>query len=153
MPQTTSGGLLSVDAASRNRILKDVLKGVSRSFYLTLRVLPKNLREPIGLAYLLARAAATISERKHTGLRGSRIQGLETLRTQVIGPADVTVRIYNASGRLERVMVREEPMAPGRVILKWDGLDEDQKIVGSGLYIIAVDAGGQRSEKVVAVVQ
>ena len=91
MPQTPSGGLLSVDAASRNRILKDVLKGVSRSFYLTLRVLPKNLRDPMGLAYLLARAADTISDRKHTGLRGSRIQGLETLRAQVIGPADVTV--------------------------------------------------------------
>ena len=91
MSQTTSGGPPIVDAASRNRLLKDVLRGVSRSFYLTLRILPKNLREPIGLAYLLARTADTISDRKHSGLRGSRVQGLEILRHQVAGPADLTV--------------------------------------------------------------
>jgi len=85
--------------------------------------------------------------------RGGGIRDQTDISFTLTGPADVTVRIYNASGRLERVMVREEPMAPGRVTLKWDGQDEDQKIVGSGLYIIAVDAGGQRSEKVVAVVQ
>ena len=37
-------------------LLGDVLKQVSRSFYLSLAVLPRDLREPIGLAYLLARA-------------------------------------------------------------------------------------------------
>jgi farnesyl-diphosphate farnesyltransferase len=40
----------------------ELLKSVSRSFYLTLRVLPAGLREPIGLAYLLARAADTIAD-------------------------------------------------------------------------------------------
>ncbi len=91
MSQTTSGGLPGVTAKSRNRILKSVLKGVSRSFYLTLRVLPKNLREPIGLAYLLARAADTIADRKHSGLRGSRLEGLLTLRAQVAGSADLAI--------------------------------------------------------------
>ncbi len=42
--------------------LNETLKGVSRSFYLTLRVLPAGIREPIGLAYLLARAADTIAD-------------------------------------------------------------------------------------------
>jgi len=89
MSQTTPGGLPGVAAKTRIRILKGVLKGVSRSFYLTLRVLPKSLREPIGLAYLLARAADTIADRKHSGLRGSRLEGLLTLRAQVAGPADL----------------------------------------------------------------
>jgi len=40
----------------------DILKGVSRSFYLTLRVLPVAVREPIALAYLLARAADTLAD-------------------------------------------------------------------------------------------
>ncbi|MCI0869448.1 MAG: squalene/phytoene synthase family protein, partial [Chloroflexi bacterium] len=44
------------------RLLTDLLKGVSRSFYLTLRVLPGGIREPVGLAYLLARAADTIAD-------------------------------------------------------------------------------------------
>lgn len=39
-----------------------LLKSVSRSFYLTLRALPKALREPISLAYLLARASDTIAD-------------------------------------------------------------------------------------------
>src|ERR1700709_1241766 len=43
-------------------LLGPLLKGVSRSFYLTLRVLPTGMRDPIGLAYLLARAADTIAD-------------------------------------------------------------------------------------------
>ena len=39
-----------------------LLKGVSRSFYLTVRILPRTVREPIHLAYLLARAADTIAD-------------------------------------------------------------------------------------------
>ena len=39
-----------------------LLKSVSRSFYLTLRFLPRALREPISLAYLLARATDTIAD-------------------------------------------------------------------------------------------
>ena len=42
--------------------LNALLKGVSRSFYLTLRILPRSLRTPIGLAYLFARAADTIAD-------------------------------------------------------------------------------------------
>ena len=41
----------------------DLLRGVSRSFYLSLRILPAALREPIGLAYLLARAADTVADK------------------------------------------------------------------------------------------
>ena len=39
-----------------------LLAGVSRSFYLTLKALPGGLREPLSLAYLLARAADTIAD-------------------------------------------------------------------------------------------
>ncbi len=46
----------------KNRLLTDILRSVSRSFYLTLRILPINLREPIAVAYLLARAADTIAD-------------------------------------------------------------------------------------------
>ena len=39
-----------------------LLREVSRSFYLTLRVLPPAVRRPIGLAYLLARATDTVAD-------------------------------------------------------------------------------------------
>ncbi len=39
-----------------------LLSSVSRSFYLTLKALPRELREPISLAYLLARTADTLAD-------------------------------------------------------------------------------------------
>jgi farnesyl-diphosphate farnesyltransferase len=42
--------------------VKAILKSVSRSFYLTLKRLPRPLREPVSLAYLLARATDTIAD-------------------------------------------------------------------------------------------
>ena len=40
----------------------DILKGVSRSFYLTLRLLPAAMREGASLGYLLARTSDTIAD-------------------------------------------------------------------------------------------
>jgi farnesyl-diphosphate farnesyltransferase len=42
--------------------LNSLLKRVSRSFYLSLQILPRSVRGPIGLAYLFARAADTIAD-------------------------------------------------------------------------------------------
>ena len=47
---------------SRRRPVKAILKSVSRSFYLTIRFLPRPLREPVSLAYLLARATDTMAD-------------------------------------------------------------------------------------------
>src|SRR5262245_29540085 len=68
----------------------DLLRKVSRSFYLSLRILPAELREPIGLAYLLSSAADTGAG---TGLvaGAERLRHLETLRAAYAGgPADVS---------------------------------------------------------------
>jgi farnesyl-diphosphate farnesyltransferase len=40
----------------------EILRSVSRSFYLSIRFLPAQLREPIALAYLLARTTDTIAD-------------------------------------------------------------------------------------------
>jgi farnesyl-diphosphate farnesyltransferase len=68
-----------------NRLLTDLLKSVSRSFYLTLRILPGSLREPIGLAYLLARAADTIADTRIVP-PDKRLHHLLAFRQQVVGP-------------------------------------------------------------------
>ena len=46
-----------------SRRLNDVLKLVSRSFYLSLRYLPRLVQQPLSLAYLLARLTDTIADR------------------------------------------------------------------------------------------
>src|SRR5207248_3030748 len=39
-----------------------ILASASRSFYLSIRLLPKKLRDPVSLGYLLARASDTIAD-------------------------------------------------------------------------------------------
>jgi farnesyl-diphosphate farnesyltransferase len=60
-------------------LLGDPLRQVSRSFYLSLRILPRDVREPIGLAYLLARAADTVADTRLVP-RSERVTHLEMLR-------------------------------------------------------------------------
>ena len=64
------------------KLLTALLRDVSRSFYLTLRVLPSAVREQIGLAYLLARAADTIADTELVPLK-KRLQALRTLRLHI----------------------------------------------------------------------
>ncbi len=58
-----------------------LLRSVSRSFYLSIRLLPGRLRMPIGLAYLLARASDTIADSADTppAERRSHLATLSTL--------------------------------------------------------------------------
>ena len=61
----------AVSPKTRRILLTTLLKSVSRAFYLSLRVLPADLREPIGLAYLLARAADAIADTPLIPLSGA----------------------------------------------------------------------------------
>jgi len=76
----------SMPNPTRAFLLGPLLKGVSRSFYLTLRVLPTGMRDPIGLAYLLARAADTIADTSLISPE-QRLALLLSLRDQVNGVA------------------------------------------------------------------
>ncbi len=49
-------------AQASSQLLSDMLPRVSRSFYLSLRVLPASVRPSLGLAYLFCRAADTIAD-------------------------------------------------------------------------------------------
>ena len=79
-----------------------LLASVSRSFYLTIRILPASLRAPIGLAYLLARASDTIADSadasaairsKHLGafaemIRSGTLAGIVDLQREIRPAAD-----------------------------------------------------------------
>ncbi|HSW37977.1 MAG TPA: phytoene/squalene synthase family protein, partial [Acidobacteriota bacterium] len=47
----------------------ELLKNVSRSFYLTLRVLPRSIKSQLSLAYLLARATDTVADTRLVDFR------------------------------------------------------------------------------------
>jgi hypothetical protein len=54
--------------------------------------------------------------------------------------ARVSLRIYDAAGRLLRV-VSEERLSPGRYARMWDGKDTRGVSVASGIYFYRLDAG------------
>jgi farnesyl-diphosphate farnesyltransferase len=71
---------------SSPQLLTGLLRDVSRSFYLTLRILPGAIRPSIGLAYLLARATDTIADTELVPVN-RRLTALQTLRDQIAQPA------------------------------------------------------------------
>jgi len=65
-------------------LLGDLLKATSRSFYLTLRVLPAAVRPQVGLAYLLARTTDTIADTEIVSVQ-NRLEALDNLRKRILG--------------------------------------------------------------------
>ena len=63
-----------------------VLRSVSRSFYLSLRILPAALRDPLSLAYLLARATDTIADTSEPPV-ALRTEALARLAAAIQGAA------------------------------------------------------------------
>ncbi|MFL6531562.1 MAG: phytoene/squalene synthase family protein [Chthoniobacterales bacterium] len=89
-----------------------ILRSVSRSFYLSIRLLPAKLRDPIALAYLLARATDTIADTvdieptvrlKHLGRLAALIQG-DDLSEEF---SDFAVRQTNPA---ERTLMESVPL-------------------------------------------
>ncbi|MEI7732855.1 MAG: phytoene/squalene synthase family protein [Verrucomicrobiota bacterium] len=70
--------------SGEQELLTSLLKAVSRSFYLTLRVLPRAVRSQIGLAYLLARATDTIADTTLVPV-SQRLEALAALRHRILG--------------------------------------------------------------------
>ncbi len=56
-------------------------------------------------------------------------------------PTTLSVQVLDITGRVVRRLVRKQPLA-GKVNLEWDGRDDSQRPVSSGVYLISV-AGKQ----------
>jgi len=76
--------LPTTTVSSKYELLRDLLKQVSRLFYTTLAVVPANVRDQVGLAYLFARAADTIADTELID-RSRRLSFLHRFREQFLG--------------------------------------------------------------------
>ncbi len=89
-------------------LLTDLLKQVSRSFYLTLRVLPAAVRPQIGLAYLLARTTDTIADTEIVSL-DQRLAALRHLNERISGAGSERLNLGELAGHqglpAERVLL------------------------------------------------
>ena len=88
--------------------LNDLLQQTSRSFYLTLRVLPRAVRPQIGLAYLLARTTDTIADTEIVP-PAQRLQALQQLRDRILGQRrnvlDFTELAHRQGAPAERLLL------------------------------------------------
>src|ERR1700751_775142 len=74
-----------------------LLRSVSRSFYLSIRFLPAQLREPVALAYLLARATDTVADTAQISA-SVRMEALKVLSNGIQGTAahDIVIELIAA---------------------------------------------------------
>ena len=97
-------------ANAPNKSPRDMLKDVSRSFYLTLRVLPGSIRPQIGLAYLLARTSDTIADTSLVPLE-QRLDALQAFRGRVRGQNDAQLEFgllaMQQSSPAERMLLEQ----------------------------------------------
>ncbi len=137
--------------------LKELLKATSRSFYLTLGVLPGRVRPQIGLAYLLARTADTIADTEILPV-GQRLEALRQWRERILGqdaaPLNFGALAEQQGSPAEKLLL--EKTGDSLAALK-EFSAEDQKLIRDLLATITggqeLDLqrfGGATSEKVVA---
>lgn len=95
-----------------------LLASVSRSFYLTLKALPKKVREPISLAYLLARTADTIADTSQVPA-DTRLECLARFRDLVMSRADANAERSLAAVLKGRFCPHQADEAEARLMEKF----------------------------------
>ena len=58
-------------------------------------------------------------------------------------PARVSLRVYNAAGRLVRVLLSDLPMDSGPHVKPWDGRNDHGAMLASGVYFCRLEADGE----------
>ena len=100
--------------AVTDELLGPILRDVSRSFYLTLRVLPSTVRSQIALAYLLARTTDTIAATQLVPTQ-KRMQKLQQFRARIrdegAPPVDFTHLAREQGNEAERILLQHSSEA------------------------------------------
>jgi farnesyl-diphosphate farnesyltransferase len=125
------------------RIDREVLRAVSRSFYVSLRLLPEPMRPATGTGYLLARASDTLADSVGVPV-DERLELLDGFADELAGKGDGW-----RGGRLD-AFIRRQEHAGEKVLLErlgecfaaLDGLDELQ--ADAVRRTVGIIVGGQR---------
>ena len=114
--------------AATDELLGPILRDVSRAFYLTLRVLPAEVRSQIALAYLLARTTDTIADTQLVPAE-KRMQKLQQFRARIrdegAPPVDFTHLAREQDNEAERALLQHSGEAIA-LLDKMEGADRGQ---------------------------
>ena len=141
-----------------------LLASVSRSFYLSIRLLPAPLRAPIGLAYLLARASDTIADSsavpvaarlRHLAafwqmIRTGEPEGIEELRREITSPHDGECTLIACLGDCLAWLALLEQKDRGEIIGVLEKIIRGQTLdlerFGDGSHVIALQSAAELEE-------
>ena len=141
-----------------------LLASVSRSFYLSIRLLPAPLRAPIGLAYLLARASDTIADSpgvpaevrlRHLAafwqmVRTGEPVGLEELRHEITSPHDGECTLIACLGDCLTWLGTLEQKDRGEIVGVLEKIIRGQTLdlqrFGDGTQVVALQTAGELEE-------
>ena len=141
-----------------------LLASVSRSFYLSIRLLPAPLRAPIGLAYLLARASDTIADStavsvaarlRHLAafwqmIRTGEPEGIEELRREITSPHDGECTLIACLGDCLAWLALLEQKDRGEIIGVLEKIIRGQTLdlerFGDGTHVIALQSAAELEE-------
>jgi farnesyl-diphosphate farnesyltransferase len=137
--------------------LNTLLRDTSRSFYLTLRVLPRAIRPQIGLAYLLARATDTVADTEILPV-AQRLEALKNLRERILGQTSAALNFgalaQSQGAPAEKLLLEKIEVA--LVALK-EFSEADQKMIRAVLTTITSGQeldlqrfAGAAAEKIIA---
>ena len=137
--------------------LKELLKQNSRTFYWTLRVLPRAVRLQIGLAYLLARTTDTIADTELVPLE-QRLAKLQKLRERILGTSDAPLNFGELARQqgspAERVLLEkvEDSLSVLRALTPTDLKRVRQVLdtITGGQELDLRRSAGASSEKIIA---
>ena len=120
--------------------LRQLLQGVSRSFYLSIRLLPKAIQAPVAVGYLLARATDTVADTT-AQTQADRLNLLAGLARAIEAPShlmeDLTPQIQAFAGQQDNRQERALMHAWPEYLSQVQGLTaEDQRSVIEVLGII-----------------
>lgn len=125
----------SPSSAETRFLLNQLLREVSRSFFLTLKFLPDQIRPQIGLAYLLARATDTIADTEVIPL-DDRLNALHSLRDALCSHRSIPEfgnLAKNQTLAAEKILLQRIPSA---IKLLRTLAADDQQRIGQVLEII-----------------
>jgi len=128
----------------RDDVTAGLLRSVSRTFSVSVRILPPALRAPVGVAYLLARASDTIADAEGASaeVRARRLDDFETLLRSGADPGLITAirRDVRPAHAGEHALLEALP----RVLARFAALSADDR--RDTLDLLATIVAGQRGD-------
>lgn len=75
------------------------------------------------------------------------------IRIQLPAVANINLAVYDRNGRLVKIIVKDQPLAPGSYTYRWSGDDLAGQPVASGVYLIRMQAGAQQFLRKVSLIR